>query len=207
MGGRATRAVRSKAEPWNEVGAGLKRRSVVSLTTPVVDRITLLGPLNLVNHVKTRLKRGKHELGISIAFYLIEKHNSCVTRNFQASNSKDDRMTYSKLPQLLKRVAFTLVACASVAVLSTEQASAQSYGNRGGSFGRGSGISVNVGNLGLSVGFNNNRGFSGNRGYNNVKRPYSPGPKASYYRPPVKSYGNRGGGYGAACPYGGRGRY
>ena len=95
-------------------------------------------------------------------------------------------MTYSKLPQLLKRVAFTLVACASVAVLSTEQASAQSYGNRGGSFGRGAGISVNIGNLGLSVGIGGNRGYT-----NNVKRPYSPKPKpkASYYRPPVKNYG------------------
>ena len=115
-------------------------------------------------------------------------------------------MTYSKLPQLLKRVAFTLVACASVAVLSTEQASAQSYGSRGGSFGRGAGISVNVGSLGLNVGIGSNRG-----GYtNNVKRPYAPKPKAkaSYYRPPVKSYGNRGGGFAAAaCPYGGRGRY
>ena len=76
-----------------------------------------------------------------------------VLATFQASNSKDDLMTYSKLPQIFKRVAFTFVACASVAVLSAEQASAQSYGGRGGSFGRGAGVSVNVGNLGLSVGF------------------------------------------------------
>ena len=117
-------------------------------------------------------------------------------------------MTYSKLSQLLKRVAFALVACATVAVLSADQASAQSYGGRGGSFGRGAGVSVNVGNLGLSVGIGSNRGYSGNRGYsNNVKRPYYPSPKASSYRQPVKNYGNRGGGFGAACPYGGRGRY
>ena len=111
-------------------------------------------------------------------------------------------MTYSKLPLLLKRAAFALVAYAAVAVLSTEQASAQSYGGRGGSFRRGAGISVNVGSLGLNVGIGSNRGYS-----NNVKRPYYPSPKTSSYRPPVRNYGNRGGGYGAACPYGGRGRY
>ena len=104
-------------------------------------------------------------------------------------------MTYSKLTKWLKRGAFTLVACAAVAVLSTEQASAQ---GRGGSFGRGSGISVNVGSLGLSLGFNNNRGYS-----NNFKRSPYRGPSINSYRPPVRSYGGGRGG-NAVCPYTGR---
>ena len=107
-------------------------------------------------------------------------------------------MTYSKLSKWLKRGALTLVACAAVAVLSTEQASAQGYGGRGGSFGRGSGINVSVGNLGLSLGFNNSRGYS-----NNFNRSPYRGPGVNAYRPPVRSYGGGRGG-NAVCPYTGR---
>lgn len=125
-------------------------------------------------------------------------------------------MTNSKLSRWLKSGAFTLIACAAIAVLSTEQAAAQSYlsGNRGisiSSFGRGGGFNLSVGSVGPNYGY---RGGSFKSGFGGPGKYYGPsyrGSGGNYYRSPAKYYGKGGGfssGRGGFGPqYYGRGRY
>ncbi len=112
-----------------------------------------------------------------------------------------NQMTKSTLSRWLMRGAFTLAAVAAVSVLPAEQANAQFYGgSRGfssGSYGRGGGISLSVGNVGLNYGYG---GGYGGGAYRSVYRS----PAVNYYRP---SYGGayRGGNYRGGSYRGGGG--
>jgi len=114
-------------------------------------------------------------------------------------------MTHLKLSRWVKRGAFTLIACAALAMISAEQAQAQYYGGRGvsiGSFGRGGGLSISIGNSGFSRGYGGgfSRGYGG--GYSNYGGGYRYAPQRSYYRGGGGYYG--GGGYGRGGSYYGR---
>ena len=183
---------------------GCDASSVFNLITRAVDWITHVGWPYVVNNAKTPLNVENVRLGIPVASNHLRTQQTCVAHNYcTIPIYGEDHMTHSKLSRLLKRGAFTLVACAAISVLSAEQADAQYYsGGRGisiGSFGGGGGFNLSYGNFSPRYGYGGGRGFS-----NSYYRPSYYGRSSSYYRPSTRYYGNRG---GYSRYYGGRGRY